>query len=249
MADAWDQTWQRLPLEGVVNARELGGYPTRSGAQTRWRRFLRSDSLVWATSADVEFLRNYGVRAVIDLRGAEEVGRQPDVSLGDDVAYTNISIYEINIADYEAALRKFPDGKFHATSVYDAMFENAAAVRECMEFIASAPEGCVLFHCMVGKDRTGVLAAILLLLAGCDREDVLSSYVPSRVNLLRSDYFRSVWARDCDDIEREHYDSRPETLEHWLGRLESEYGSVIAYLEACGVSYETMAAVRERLLG
>ena len=49
MAEAWEQNWQRLPLAGVVNARELGGFPTSSGRQTRWHRFLRSDSLVWAT--------------------------------------------------------------------------------------------------------------------------------------------------------------------------------------------------------
>ena len=248
MAEAWEQNWQRLPLEGVVNARELGGFPTSSGRQTRWHRFLRSDSLVWATGSDVRFLCNYGVSAVLDLRGAGEAEESPDVSLGDDVAYANVSLYDVNIADYQAALKKFPDGKFHASSVYDAMFENASAVRACLEFIANAPQGCVLFHCMVGKDRTGVLAAILLLLAGCDREDVLASYVPSRVNLLRSDFFQGVWDRSCDDVEREHYDSRPETLEHWLCRLEGEFGSVVAYLEHCGVSYETMAAVRERLL-
>lgn len=248
MASAWDKNWQRLPLEGVVNARELGGFPTRSGAETQWHRFVRSDALTRATSDDVEFLRNYGVRAVLDLRGEDEAAKDPDVFLGDDVAYANISLFDINIADYEAARKKYPDGKFHASSVYDAMFENADAVRACMEFIADAPEGCVLFHCVVGKDRTGVLAALLMLLAGCDRWDVLASYVPSRVNLLRSDVFSSVWARDCDDVEREHYDSLPATLEHWLGRLEGECGSVIAYLERCGVSYETMSAVRSRLL-
>lgn len=249
MSNAWDQNWQRLPLGGVVNARELGGYPTSSGRQTKWHRFLRSDSLVWATPQDVEFLRNYGVRAVLDLRGANEAEESPDAPLGDDIVYANISIYDINIADYAAALRKFPDGKFHASSVYESMFKNADGVRACLEFIASAPEGCVLFHCMVGKDRTGVLAAILMLLAGCDYADVLSSYVPSRVNLLRSDFFLDVWNRDCDDVEREHYDSRPETLENWLGWLDEQFGgSIEAYLTHCGVSAKVMDAVRSRLL-
>lgn len=86
MAEAWELNWQRLPLEGVVNARELGGFPTSDGAQTRYHRFIRSDALVDATPADVEFLRNYGVRAVLDLRGEREAYDRPDVCLGDDVA-------------------------------------------------------------------------------------------------------------------------------------------------------------------
>ena len=59
MAQPWELTWQRLPLEGMANARELGGFPTADGGQTLWRRFIRSDALVDATPADVEFLTTW----------------------------------------------------------------------------------------------------------------------------------------------------------------------------------------------
>ena len=136
-----------------------------------------------------------------------------------------------------------------AAWVYDTMFENREAWRRILEFIAAAPEGCVLFHCAVGKDRTGILAAILMLLAGCDRWDVLASYIPSRVNLMRLPFFHLYWDKECSDGEREHYDSRASTLEHWLNRLDAEFtGNVWAYLAWCGVSRETMEAVRARLM-
>ena len=115
--------------------------------------------------------------------------------------------------------------------------------------VLTAPEGCVLFHCSVGKDRTGILAALLLMLAGCDRWDAFASYVPSRVNIMRLPFFRPYWDKICSDNEREHYDSRPETLGHWFDRLDAEFGGdVRAYLAWCGVSEKTMDAVRARLV-
>ena len=243
MAEAWELNWQRLPLEGVVNARELGGYPTSDGVQTRYHRFIRSDALVGATAADVEFLRKYGVRAVIDLRGAKEAAGRPDAFLGDDVVTANISPFEVNMAGTEM------QESVPASWVYDRIFENRGAWKRIFEFIATAPEGCVLFHCAVGKDRTGILATILMLLAGCDRWDCLSSYVPSRVNLMRLPFFHDFWDKECTDSEREHYDSRASTLGHWLDRLDDEFdGDVRSYLSWCGVSRETMNAVRARLL-
>lgn len=243
MAQPWELTWQRLPLEGLANARELGGYPRSDGGQTLWRRFIRSDALADATPADIEFLRNYGVRAVLDMRGEKEAEGRPDVSLGPDVVTANISPFKVNMAstDMQATMP--------ATWVYDCIFENREAWRGIFAFIADAPEGCVLFHCSVGKDRTGILAALLLMLAGCDRWDAFASYVPSRVNIMRLPFFRPYWDKICSDNEREHYDSRPETLGHWFDRLDAEFGGdVRAYLAWCGVSEKTMDAVRARLV-
>ena len=243
MAEPWELNWQRLPLEGVVNARELGGFPTARGEQTRFHRFIRSDALTDATPADIEFLRNYGVRAVLDMRGEKEAEGRPDVSLGPGVATANISPFKVNMAstDMQATMP--------ASWVYDCIFENRDAWRGIFEFIASAPEGCVLFHCSAGKDRTGILAGLIMLLAGCDRWDVFSAYVPSRVNLMRLPFFREYWDKPCSDSEREHYDSRASTLGHWFDRLDAEFGGdVRAYLAWCGVSEETMDAVRARLM-
>ena len=243
MERPWELTWQRLPLEGVFNARELGGYPTADGGQTLWRRYIRSDALVDATPADIEFLRSYGVRAVLDMRGENEASERPDVSLGPDVATANISPFKVNMASTDMQATK------SAAWVYDCIFENRDAWKRIFEFIAAAPEGCVLFHCAVGKDRTGILATIIMLLAGCDRWDALASYAPSRVNLMRLPFFGPFWEKECSDSEREHYDSRPETLLHWFDRLDAGFGGdVRAYLAWCGVSEKTMDAVRARLM-
>lgn len=194
--------------------------------------------------SDVAFLRKYGVRTVLDLRGDQEVSDQPDAFLGSDVVTANISPFMVNVAstNMQAATT--------VAWVYDAMFENIDAWRGIFEFISAAPEGCVLFHCAVGKDRTGILATLILLLCGCDRWDALASYVPSRVNLMRLPFFQRYWDKDCTDSEREHYDSRASTLERWLDCLDAEYGgSAEAYLKHCGISAGTRDAVRLRLVG
>lgn len=244
MAEAWELDWQRLPLEGTVNTRELGGFPLIGGGQTRYHRFLRSDALVDTTPGDIEFLRNYGVRAVLDMRGAAEAADRPNAFLGSDVATARIAPYDVNLASTHL------QGTIPATDIYDIFFENGEAWREIFEFIAGAPEGCVLFNCAVGKDRTGVLAALIMMLSGCDRYDVIASYMPSRINLMRLPFFRLYWDMDCSDMEREHYDSLPSTLEYWLRRLDDGFGGDLrAYLEWCGVSREVMEAVRLRLVG
>ena len=247
MARPWEHDWQRLPLEGTANTRELGGYPTSRGGQTAWRRFLRSDSLANATSSDLEFLEGYGLSAVLDLRGAKEATSSPD-RLPDGVAYANVPLIGFNVAAKDRAAKLKEMGGLSIHFVYDLMFEAKAEVKAAMEFLADAPEGCVLFHCSVGKDRAGVIAALLMLLAGCDRQDVIASYVVSRINLMRLPWFVEAWERDATGPVPGAYDSRPDMIGHWLDRLVGEYGGVVPYLADCGVSYEGMERLRTRLL-
>ena len=113
--------------------------------------------------------------------------------------------------------------------------------------IAAAPEGAVLFHCAVGKDRTGVLAMLLMLLAGCDRWDCAANYVQTRHNLMRYDWYEYVWNNGPDDPHYAFNDSPANAVEHALAFVEAR-GGVVPYLRECGVSYEEIEAVRARLL-
>ena len=70
--------WVRLPLDGVENCRDLGGYGTEKGGQTDWRTFLHSSDMNKLTEEDISFLEEYGVKTVIDLRGSDEIERSPN---------------------------------------------------------------------------------------------------------------------------------------------------------------------------
>ncbi len=243
-----EQNWVRLPLDGATNVRELGGYPTISGGQTKFHRFLRSDDLGRLTEYDKRFLYNYGVRAVIDLRDASEAEAMPDCTIGPDVVYVNIPLLDFNAAEVSELERKFSAESFSMEPIYQRILENFEGIRQCFRFIADAPKGCVLFHCAVGKDRTGVLAMLLLSLAGVDKWDIVANYVQTWANLMRDDAFRSEWFDSQRNAFRTGMTSNPETIEFAYDLMEADHGEVEGLLLECGVPDEDVAAVRSRLL-
>lgn len=244
---AYERDWQRLPLEGTVNTRELGGYPTAGGGQTAWHRFLRSDTLADLTDADVEFLRGYGVRLVLDLRGADEARERPDRSLGDDVPVRNVTLLDFNAADADDVRRNMQVGEVTPGEAYMTMLANAAAFADAVRALLEAPDGsCVLFHCTAGKDRTGVLAMLLLSLAGVDRQDCITNYMQTRENLMRTSWYPGEFARA--GAMRDILDSLPETMAYVYDHVAKHYGGAAGFLRSCGVTDAELAELRRRLV-
>lgn len=243
-----EQPWVRLPLDGAFNVRELGGYPTVNGSWTKYHRFLRSDGLSRLSAYDKRFLYDYGVRAIIDLRDQNEVSDAPDLSIGSDVACANIPLLDFNVAQVKEIEKRIAEKNFSILDAYRLILENYDGIRKCFRFIAEAPAGCVLFHCAVGKDRTGILAMLLLSLAGVDKWDIVANYVQTWANLMRDDVFAEDWYDAAHSEFREGMTSGPEAIEFVYDLLEEEHGGVEAYLLECGVPDEDVAAVRQRLL-
>ncbi|MDO4798206.1 MAG: tyrosine-protein phosphatase [Coriobacteriales bacterium] len=243
-----EQSWVRLPLDGAFNVRELGGYPVANGDQTKFHRFLRADSLGRLTAWDAQFLYDYGVRAVVDLRDTSEVEDFPDQVIAADVAYANTPLLGFNIADARAVEQMVFETDFSMDMVYRTILENYEAIRACFRFIADAPPGCVLFHCSVGKDRTGILAMLLLSLAGVDKWDIVADYVQTRPNLMRDEIFALDWHDASNESFRASMESSADVIEHAYDLVELEHGGVESYLLECGVPDEVVASVRRRLL-
>lgn len=246
MAYPYELDWVRLPLEGAHNVRELGGYPVAGGGQTRYHRFLRSDGLGGLTPADAEFLHAYGVRLVLDLRDPDEVEMNPDVSLGDDVAMANVPLLDVDISDKEALERRFAAETPTYEFFYDMVLSKKPQLARCFRLIAEAPKDCcVLFHCAVGKDRTGILAMLLMALAGCDKWDCVANYVQTRANLMRHDWHAAYW-ENGDPLDPLN-DSPAHAMEFTWDQVEAA-GGVGAFLRDCGVKDDELAAVRDHLL-
>lgn len=219
-----------------------------NGGRTKHHRFLRADGLMRISEYDKRFLYNYGVRAVIDLRNADEVVDAPDATIHPDVVYTNIPLLDFNAAEIEEIKAQYDAESFSMESIYQSILENYDGIRSCFRFIAEAPEGCVLFHCAVGKDRTGILAMLLLSLAGVDKWDIVANYVQTWANLMRDEVFSEDWYDSSNSWFRDGMASRPEVIAFAYDLLEQNHGSVEGYLLECGVRDEDVAAVRSRLL-
>lgn len=228
----------RLPLKKAYNVRDLGGYAGTGRKQTRFHAFLRTDNLSDITQEDKDFLKAYGVRAVLDLRGEAEAQKYPNpLQYDPEICYLNIPFITDEIMD----LRKIRITGFHVPNFYRDLLESYELVCRIMNFIA-AQKGCVLFHCMAGKDRTGVVAMLLLGLCGVSKEDIIANYQVTRT------YLKDYVTLNLEDEIRELEFSKPEWMEETYDYLIHTYGSVEAYLQTAGLSKKTIKKLKKKLL-
>lgn len=223
-----------LPLKSVNNVRDLGGYPftTPDGAQgtTAFRAFVRAGSLRGISAGDIEALRQYGVRRIVDLRSPFELKYQPDAfSSGkrNDFEYVSIPMLDqLNSSGFGDAL---PD---RMSDVYIQLLdEDFDDIRRVMEALAG--EGASLFHCRAGKDRTGVIAMLLLGLAGVDDDRIVADYeVSDRYmgrGLLAQRLLVSLVLRKKAPACL--FQSNPEEMRRALAHLHTTYGDARTYLK------------------
>jgi len=245
-------TERTLVWDGCVNVRDLGGHPTPAG-ETRFRSIVRADDLDRLSEAGWQALVDYGIRRVVDLRTTgERDGARPD---GIAVEIVHVSV--LPELDWEgwAEIDALSDGAADAVSATEVVYLEflerfdeafARAVRE----VADAPAGAVLVHCKGGKDRTGLVAALLLRLAGVPLEDIGADYSLSRQNL---GAFLDEWIDAATDEEQRARRARTsespaESMVRVLEEIERRHGDVPGYLRDAGLDDETIERARSRLV-
>jgi protein-tyrosine phosphatase len=226
----------------LLNARDLGGYPTVDGAQTRWRSLLRADDLAQLTREGLQALAEYGVESVLDLRWPEEAARDPSPVPArlPRVRYQRISL----LTRSEDTWRK--RGREAVKELWKCAVLEAVRheLREVLSFIAAAPPGPLLFHCVAGKDRTGLIAALLLALADVRPEAIARDYAAS-AELLRTGYLERY--PDSDPARILEALRCPEEAAHNMLTFLARAGGVRAYLTQIGLSAAQVAQLRARL--
>ncbi len=245
----------QLPLTRVRNVRDLGGYAYRaedgSQGKTAYGVLLRGPSLRRLAPADYRYLQAYGegLKCVVDLRSDFEVGHWPDpyAKGRDGVAYVHIQMLDqLNSGKFRDAL---PD---RMATVYKGLLDDhAPSIRRVMETIdALGKNGCTLFHCRAGKDRTGVVAMLLLGLAGVSDEDIVADYVATQYYLGRG--LRAQRVAVSVLLRRRAprclFEAIPAEMELTLAHLHERYGTVRDYLEAyAGVPSDVLDGIARRL--
>lgn len=232
---------RRLKLNNIVNCRDLGGYVCADGT-TKFGRFLRCGIPATPTSDDIVEILKYGVKTVIDLRGDWECENQPSVfQFIESINYHHICLFEIN-----AAISAQFDGtleKSYELSIEEYKDRYAKVLRT----IADAPDGGILFHCFFGKDRTGMLTALLLSIAGAEKEDIIAdyqvsyTYIKSFIEREKSNPDGNIW-----DNDETNYLSNPGTIISLMNFIDKKYGSVDGYLKEIGIDKETKQKIKSR---
>jgi len=258
---------RRLPLEGLYNARELGGFPTADGGVTAYGVFIRSELPRKLTRGDMDYLKSYGVTHSVDLRGDMEVSRLPSMLRDVDWArYSHVPMF----TDQAAYASQEKDGPQNpnkhmrppATAfiewgqLYIEMIEKFKDWTRRVLDIAANESGIMLYHCTTGKDRTGMLTALLLSIAGVSQNDIIADYCVSQV------YMRPVYLELMElmpplndengkpihpTIDSPFNQTAPENMRKLLDHLNSTYGSVINYILSCGVTQDTIDKIKAKL--
>ncbi len=230
---------RRLPLEEVINCRDLGGYPCEKGI-TLFGRFLRCGMPVTPNEKDIVELLKYGVNTVIDLRDEEEAQRIPSVfKFVEGVDYHNICLLEFNAAIAELYHQSLETSYEYSLENYKDNYKKA------LETIALAKDGCVLFNCYFGKDRTGLLAMLLLYIAGAQTEDIIADFQTSYTYILP--YIKKKVAAGSDWAEdAESYKSSPDSIAYIINYINQKYGSIGSYLDDIGITDETILKIQRK---
>jgi protein-tyrosine phosphatase len=166
---------RRIPFEAVTNFRDLGGYPTRSGRRIRWGRVFRSDALHGMTEGDIAMYDNLGLTAVFDLRGDVEVAEQPDPMPSRHLPMLSRAAGDNVASAFNGSSGE--DGERLLAGLYTGQIDNSATTIGELFSALTEPGGLpAVFHCHAGKDRTGLVAAVLLEALGVEREAILDDY-------------------------------------------------------------------------
>ncbi|MCD0443880.1 tyrosine-protein phosphatase [Glycomyces sp. A-F 0318] len=238
---------QFIDAETIFNLRDIGGWDAAGGKKVRTGRVFRSDNLGMVTEADQDLLVNrLGIRHVIDLRRGgelEQAGRFPEI---EGVEFHHFELLHVRWEAIDLGI----DGETPHDQVvrflrqrYSGMYEAGyAAVRDSLEVIASGEP--VLFHCMAGKDRTGLVAAALLSVLGVAEEDIAADYELSLHGIRRWRAWRD--ANMGKPATEGGLTTPAEAMLETLEEMSARFGSMSAYISAIG--FDRTEELRAQLL-
>ncbi len=239
-----------LTFEGCVNFRDLGGYRTRDGHRTGWRRLFRADGLNKLSEADRDQLIELGVSTVIYLRTvdeAEQRGRFP-------VDMVPVRYVDLPLTDVLPSTEEIPswgEASYVASRYVEMVSRGGPALTGAIEALASPDSLPAVFHCSAGKDRTGVLSALILAFLGVPDATIVEDYALSAAamgHLL--DRLKAEYPDSTAEVERYAptiLNVVPETMEEFLGVIRNEYGTSDALAASLGVT-EAVARMRPLVL-
>ena len=226
----------RLLLSKTLNTRDIGGYVAKGGKTIRNNMFFRSDVPAYLSDEDVKLSLNKGITTIIDLRSDEEVAKSPCAYKGDNkFKYYHCKIHGDG---------RIPQSVDLVPVSYFEMVDEEKTVVNVIKVLANA-EGAVLYHCTAGKDRTGVITALLMLLAGASRKDILADYAKTL------EYLRTLlqsFIESNRDVDINIVTPKEAYMDKFLDMFHQKYKSVEEYFIKIGIDNNELMKLKEKLL-
>jgi protein-tyrosine phosphatase len=239
-----------LPLTGALNFRDLGGYPGREGRSTRWGVLFRSDTLHQLTGADVALLSSFGLNTIIDLRTSRELERTGRGPLGAfPIGFHHLSVIQEDGGEAMAA--PAPPGEELSERYLWYLESGRSSLADALTLVADSSNLPVVFHCAAGKDRTGVLAALVLDILGVADEVIIADYVitADRMPLILERYRSDpAFAERMVTLPASRFSVEAATMKRFLTGLRARHGGARSWALSSGVQAEALDRMERTLL-
>lgn len=237
--DGYLSAWNRMPksiLESTMNTRELGMYRIQGTKNyTLSNQIYRSDRCESLSASDKKLLLDRDITTIIDLRSEQEAETKPSAFSSDS---------DFIVFHYPIVEGMLPPNSLEAVPVSYMEIAHADCVKEVFKTIADA-NGGVLFHCTAGKDRTGVVSAILLALVGVSDEDIVYDYAISReFNKQRLE----AYLKEHPEIDKDIVLANEKSMYGFLRMLREKHNSVDQYLRNIGISEYEIQELKSKLI-
>lgn len=240
---------RRLEWPHCYNVRDLGGLPTLNGGHTQFGRIVRSDIPTRLSAEGRRMMWDYGVRTILDLRTPWQTVEEPSNVARREDAPRIPSYVNISMETYKPEVSSEISQSGSRQAVYCTILdEYPEQFKLILEAVAWARAGGVLLHCHGGKDRTGMVSALLLGLAGVPNAEICEDYAQSQSCLwpLWEEIVKRAGGLENVDIFLKP-DATAEAMQYLLDHLEKKYGGIIPYLQSTGLTESTLSAVKSRL--
>ena len=222
-------------LETTQNTRELGGYVIKDGLATKRNSLWRSDVQNYPSAKEFELLKNRGITTILDLRGDKDLARKPS-GFANAEGFTYVNCPIIEGSGVPESVEQVPVSYLNI-----ALAESMSKV---FQNIAHAESG-VMFNCTAGKDRTGVVSAILLLHAGVSDEDIIENYVLTR------EYGRErldLVHKNFPEVDMNIITPKEWYMEEFLRLFREKFGTTENYFKSLGLEAEEIEKIRKKLV-
>lgn len=240
---------RRIQLQGAYNFRDLGGYSTTFKEKTIWGKLFRSDNLAKLTVSDLNKIEKLNIRLVIDLRSKEERTLKPNkLPSNNGIKTANIAIADTNIK-ISALKKAIFYGKLSDLDLEDVvlfLYKRAISdyqneLKQVFSLLSDPDHYPVLILCNSGKDRTGVVIALVLLALDVPRKTIIEDYMLSKIclqpmirKLTWTVRMLSLFRADINQL-RKLLETRVEYLNATFAAIDSNFGSDKAFFDYLGL--------------
>ncbi|MDD5190234.1 MAG: tyrosine-protein phosphatase [Dehalococcoidales bacterium] len=246
---------RQIDFEAILNFRDLGGYKTRSGKMVAWRRLFRSAEMYHMTIKDMKFLEEeIGIHSIIDLRNYNLEFIGPINKIG--VKYYSVPLFIFPVSQEVRPIKEIDLYKSFTNSgeIYLHRIRQKEYIQkiiEALEIIAEPKNYPLVFHCNAGKDRSGIIAAIVLSILGVEDDDIIKDYAMTEPIM---EEFINRWNNDpkTADVHKNlpeyQLHAYPESMALFLTTLQREYGSIRGFIKENGAEKSLFSKLEKTLL-